>query len=255
MNNMNMLLYDVHAHLSDNQLSDVTGLINRAKSAGVKSIITNGLGPSDNKQQLNLSTKYDIVRAALGFYPSEAETASQDIIKSELNFIRENKKEITAIGEIGLDRKDAPTPAVWKKQVSVFKDMVALASEIKRPIIIHSRKAEQEVLDILKDIDHPAVIMHCFSGKMKLVKEGLDRGYFFSIPPIINTSTHFQAITKLVDFSHLMTETDTPYLSPFKDKLNESAFIDVTIKKISEIKGTDAFETSKILFKNFLSTF
>lgn len=243
------MFVDIHAHLTDPHVANVDAIVNNAKKIGVKAIITNGLGPDDNQRQLDLAKRYDIVRPALGLYPHEAEKHTP-----QFDLIRNNAKHIAAIGEIGIDRKDSPSPKLWKKQLEGFSQMLELASELKKPVIIHSRKAEREVLDVLKNHDG-FVVMHCFSGKMSLVKEGLDRGFFFSVPPILGNSSHFQALTKLADISRIMTETDTPYLGPVKGEWNEPANVTVTIADLAKIKGLEPEETAKVIFKNYMTVF
>jgi len=250
-----MMLADVHAHLTDRHVEDVPSIIERARAAGVKAIITNGLGPSDNKKQLELSKEYDIVKVALGFYPTEAEKVNEEKLNEEIEFIKSNSDNIVAIGEIGLDKKDAPDEEAWNKQVNVFRKMLELAIELRKPVLIHSRKAEREVIDILSEYNLPCVVMHCFGGKKALIRECIEKKYYFSIPPIIKTSTHFQGIVELVPLSRLLTETDTPYLSPFKDKLNEPAFVEGTITEFARIKGTTSEDTEKAVFKNYLDCF
>ncbi len=246
-----MILVDVHAHL-DHKLfnGNVDKIIENSRKNGVKAIITNGVNPETNRIALELAEKYDIVKAALGVYPIDS--LSVDIDK-EIKFIEKNKDKLVAIGEVGLDY-------YWDKdhidkQKQVFEKFIQLAERIKKPIIMHSRKAEADAVDILKTSRLKKVVMHCFSGNFKLVKEIDDNGWYFSIPANIVKSQQFQMITEKVNISQLLTETDAPFLSPYKDKLNEPSFIIETIKKIAEIKQMDKEEVANNIFMNYQNIF
>ena len=258
-----MILVDVHNHLDhDFFKEDLDQVIERAREAGVKSIITNGLDPDTNRKSLELANKYDIVKAALGIYPpesleKEAETGEHtrptiefDIDK-EIEFIEQNKDNIIAIGEIGLDFVHSQTDA----QKELFKKLLDLAKKLDKPVLVHSRKAEREVIEILEANQQKKVILHCFSGRKSLIKRGVELGYYFSIPGNIVRSQQFQITAELVPFSQLLTETDGPYMSPFKDKRNEPAFIIETIKKIAEIKNITPEETANQIYMNYQHLF
>ncbi len=258
-----MIIADVHCHL-DHQSFDgqIDKLIENAKKAGVKAIITNGVNPESNRKALKIAKKYDIVLPALGIYPIDAlqrETGTDSYgsgngfdVDKEIGFIRQNKDKIAAIGEVGMDLKLGKDV---NSQREVFGKMLRLADELDKPILIHSRKAEKEVMDILARTKHKKIVMHCFSGKKKYVIEGLKRGYYFSIPTNIVRSFQFQLLVEIAPMSQLLTETDAPYLSPYQGKTNEPAFITETIKQIAEIKKMDKEEVSKILFMNYQKLF
>jgi len=251
-----MVLIDIHAHLDD--LKDLDKVIERARQAGVKCVITSGFDIWSNRKALELAKKYDIINASLGLYPLDAaktelknnyEKRNPDLdVNKEILFIKNNQDNIIAIGEVGMDLKNGKDEA---KQIKLFEKMIELAKKIDKPLIIHSRQAEKQVIDILEDKKCEKVVMHCFCGSEKLVKRAGDLGYYFSIPPIIVRNQSFQRIVQIVDLNQLLTETDSPYLSPFPGKRNEPAFIKETIKKISEIKKLSTEEVEEQIFDNF----
>lgn len=258
-----MILIDVHNHLDhDFFKEDLDEVIQRAKQAGVKAIITNGLDPDTNRKSLELADKYDIVKAALGIYPpesleKESETGEHTRptvefdIDEEIKFIEQNKDNIIAIGEIGLDFVHSQTA----DQKELFQKMLDLAKKLDKPAIIHSRRAEREVIETLESNQQKNVILHCFSGKKKLIKRALELGYYFSIPCNVVRSQQFQITVELAPFSQILTETDGPYMSPFKEKRNEPAFITETIKKIAEIKNITQEETANNIYMNYQRVF
>ncbi len=259
------MIVDVHAHLTFDQFKkDLDQVIERAKKAGVISIICSGVDPKTNREVLELSKKYEIIKASLGIYPLDAvglghyddvprENREFDV-DSELEFIKKNKDKIIAIGEIGLD-KSPKEDCKLKEQGEVFWKCIKLAEQIKKPIVVHTRKAEKECIDILENSKLKNVVLHCFTGNLKLVKRAEDLGFYFSIPAIITRLKHFQEVVKIVSSKQILTETDAPYLSPFKDQRNEPSYIKETIKIISKIKNITEDEVEKIIFSNYQKIF
>ena len=135
---------------------------------------------------LELSRKYSVVEPSLGVYPTE----TINTITKELKFIEENKDKIIAIGECGLDYlgKNQETAEQQRKN---FEKVVKLAKKLNKPIIVHSRKAEKDVLEILEKLQPARVVMHCFTANTKLVKQAEEMGCFFSIPTVITRLQHY----------------------------------------------------------------
>src|SRR3989344_5507425 len=259
------MIVDVHSHLSFDQFSkDLDQVIERAKQAGVVSILCSGVDHESNVKVLELSKKYKIIKASLGIYPLDAvglghyDGIPRDAriidVNEEIKFIRKNKDQIIAIGEIGLD-KSPEVDCKLEEQKEVFWKAIKLAEEIKKPIVIHTRKAEAECLEILESSKLKNVVLHCFTGNLKLVKKAEDLGFYLSIPAIITRLKHFQEVVNRVSLSNILTETDAPYLSPFKDQRNEPSYIKETIKVIAKIKNITEEETEKIIFSNYQKVF
>jgi len=104
---------------------------------------------------------------------------------------------------------------------------------------------------MLENSDAKKAILHCFSGKLKLIKKAAELGYYFSVPTNVVRSSQFQKLVEIVDINQLLTETDSPYLSPYKGRRNEPAFIIETIKKIAEIKNITINEIANNIFMNY----
>lgn len=250
-------LVDVHSHLDDKKFSNLDSIIVRARKAGVKIIICNGLNPKSNRVCLELSEKYDIVRASLGIYPSDAERLSSKELEDEIMSIEKNRNRIVAIGEVGLDfhwTKKDETEKI-EKQRMVFKKLIKLSEKICKPLIVHSRKAEKECIEILEKSRNRKIVMHCFNGNKKLVEKVINNKWFFSIPANIVRSKQFQMIVEECPINQLLTETDAPYLSPYQGRINEPSFIVETIKKIAEIKNMDETEVINNIFMNYQTVF
>lgn len=268
------MLVDVHCHLDHHHYKDdLDKVIENARKAGVSKIITSGIDRNTCNIALAFAKKYDIVEAALGRYPEDAldregyyETnphAEKTTIEQDIEFMKQHKNEFKAIGECGIDLFNGKIENL-EMQASVFRKLIELSIELDKPIIIHSRKAERNIIEILEEykgkINPANVILHCFSGRKSLIKIAIQNGYKFSIPTNINRAEHFQWIVQECPIKNLLTETDAPYLSPYKNQdnsfnRNEPAYVAETIKKISELKGITAEECEKQIFMNYQNTF
>lgn len=253
-----MILVDVHAHLDYYPSSEeIDAVVARAKSAGVKAIITNSVDPASMRKTLELSEKYDFVKPALGLYPPDAlgrETSSDNKfdVDEALGFIEKNAKKVIAIGECGLDFKNAVDKDF---QISVFKKQLDIAKRFDKPIIVHSRKAEREVVDIIEQSGFKKVVLHCFCGRKSLARKAAELGFYFSIPTNVVRSDNLKDLVKIVGINKLLSETDSPFLSPFPDKNNEPAFVVESVKKIAEIKGFTVEETANNIWLNYQRLF
>jgi TatD DNase family protein len=245
------MYFDMHCHLDDEAFKEtLPHILETAKKAGVKAIISNGTGGASNQAVLALCEKHPLVRPAYGLYPTYELDDDADIA-----WIREQaiagKHPPVAIGEIGLDG----VQPVTEDQRIRFRKACQLAAELRLPIIIHSRKAEEDVFAELDQMRHPTpIIMHCFSGSKKLITEGIKRKYYFSVPANINKATHFQMLVELVPLAHLLTETDSPYLYPTAFP-NEPANVVQTVEHIARIKKITVEECRSLLFMNYQRLF
>jgi len=249
-----MIIVDVHAHLDfEDYKNDLDKVLIRAKEANVVAIICNGIDKNTNRKVLELSKEHTIIKAALGFYPCECDKISDAEFDEEINFIKKNKKKIIAIGEVGLDKKNDNN---FEKQKECFSKLIDLAQEIDVPIIVHSRKAELKAIEMLEEKKAKKIVMHCFSGKKKLIERIIKNKWYLSIPTNVVKSQQFQEMTDICPLNQLLTETDSPFLTHSPNiKRNEPIYIQESLKKIAEIKKLDVEELSKIIFANYQRLF
>ncbi len=253
-----MLLFDIHAHLDfEVYENDLVQVLEDCKTAGVRFIIDNGIDVTTNRRVQELSQRYPLLKPAYGFYPVHAAEEGMSVVTAELAWIREQKP--VALGEIGLDYyigDDNPHGDLHKDvQIDAFKKFIALGKELAIPLIIHSRKAEQDVLDILETEQAQKVVLHCFMGKKKLMERAITLGYTFSIPVSIIRSEQFQWLARHTPLSQLLTETDSPYMAPVKGERNSPKHVELTIRKIAELKGMDPEEVANQLYFNYQRLF
>lgn len=245
------MFYDTHCHLD--LCRGPADCVKRAINSKVDLIITNGVNHENNAQVLELARAFPIVKAALGLYPIEALSMSDEKIDETLKFIKKNDSKIIAIGEVGLDFKEDQIE--HEKQKKVFSKIIDLALELDKPLIVHSRKAELEVIEMLEEAGAKKVQMHCFCGKLSLVKRIVSNGWFLSIPTNIKYATQFQEVVKNVPIENLLCETDSPYLHPEKERDNEPSLVVESYKKIAEIKNISLEEAVRIINGNYTRLF
>jgi len=238
---------DVHCHID--RYENIDEIVENAVKNDVKIMVAQGVTPEINRKVLELEKKYDNVRAALGLYPIDALKLSEKEIDDEIEFIRKNKEKVSAIGEVGIDfKEDLENHDSQKK---TFEKLVKLSIELNVPIIVHSRKAEIECIDILEKNNAKKVIMHCFSGKFSLVKRIIENKWSLSIPTSVKNSEHFQKIIAEHPLEQLLCETDSPYLHPDKKWPNEPANVIASYQKIAEIKKLSIEKVKKQIFENY----
>ncbi len=239
---------DAHCHI-DMCKTPVQDIISHATQAGVGIMITQGVNPASNRKALSLATKYPQIKVALGLYPIDALALSDEETEQELSFIRDHKSDIFAIGEVGMDFKE--DLAQHARQEQIFRKIIALAQELDKPVIVHSRKAESACVTILTEMHAKKVIMHCFSGKFSLIKTVVENNWTLTIPTNVKNSEHFQKMIEAVPLTQLLCETDSPYLHPDKLPDNEPANVLASYEKIAEIKKESIEQVKNQLFENY----
>jgi len=257
-----MIYIDVHAHLDfPDYAKDLNQVLEDCKTKAVKAIIVNGVHPESNRRILELSKIHPIIKPALGFYPTHVVENKWADVEEELDFILHNKQKV-AIGEVGLDYKfgeDIKTTLSQEEQKKIqkkaFEKIIEISEKTKKPLIIHTRKAEEDVITMLESSSLKNPVLHCFSGKRKLMQRAADNKWNFSIPVTVIKLQQFQEMVQYVNINQLLTETDSPYLGPVPGERNTPANVALTIKKIAELKGFDEEETANTIFMNYQRLF
>lgn len=261
-----MRLVDVHCHL-DHALfrDDLDVVVRRAREAGVAAIINNGTNHATNLNALALAKQYPgLVRPALGIYPVDGvgltESGSglpgQPVdVDAELAFIGQHAKDIAAVGEVGLDYHWVKDPALQKRERENFGKVIALAEHIRKPLIVHSRNAEADVVQMLETARVKRVDLHCFSARKHIVKKAVDNGWSFSIPALVERLEHFRMLIDLAGTDQLLTETDAPWLPPVPGTRNEPAGVRFGIRWIAKLKGLTEEGAADMVYANYQRLF
>ena len=253
-----MLFVDVHAHLDFPEFdTDRDRVLADAQAVGVKAVICNGVGPEENRRVLELSKKYPLLKPAFGFYPVHVAEQGLEKVREELAWIEANHP--VALGEIGLDYKvgdDNPDGDLHKDvQREAFRLFIRLGRKLDVPLIIHSRKAEDDVIDLLEEEQAKKVVMHCFMGKHRQVLRARDLGYSFSVPVSVLKLEQLHWLVKNVPLRQLLTETDAPYQGPVRGERNEPKNIDLSVRKMAQLLGMTPEDLAGQLFMNYQRLF
>ena len=235
-----MRIFDTHAHYDDRAFNeDREELIASLKEKGVEAVTNIAVTINSSKVAVEYTKKYDFFYGTVGVHPSDAYKEKLEDIDVLRKLALANEK-IVAIGEIGLDYHyddtDKPMQKTW------FEAQMDLARELKLPIVVHSRDAAKDTLDIMrasKAVDIGGVV-HCYSYSKEQARDYLNMGYYFGIGGVL-TFKNAKAIKEVVDYvplDHIVLETDSPYLSPdpFRSKRNESSRLPYVAAAIADIK-------------------
>ena len=244
-------LIDTHCHLEMDEFNpDRDLVINRALHAGVQTIITIGSDMDSIIKGLKLSKKYDCIFTSIGIHPHDAKDFSNEVYK-KLKTWATNEK-VVAIGETGLDYHYDNSPREVQKDV--FREHLVLTKETRLPVIIHSREAQKDTLDIIKESGVNRGVFHCFSGDIDMAKKGMDMGFLISIagPVTFKNARRLREIAKAIPDDYLLIETDAPYLTPepFRRKRNEPSYIVHTAKFLAELRGITLEDLARITTLN-----
>lgn len=235
------MFIDTHTHLDDARYQDDRdAVLARAREAGVEALVTIGCDLSSSQAAVALAERYDSVYAAIGIHPHEVRHIANGWY-DELRRLAQHKK-IVAYGEIGLDYHYQHSPP--QEQQERFREQIQLARELKLPIIVHTREAQDDTISILREEQAREVggVLHCFSGDAWLAKAALDLGFYLSFSGIVtfrNAAT-LREIAKTVPLDRLLIETDCPYLTPVphRGKRNEPAHVVLIAQHLSALHGT-----------------
>lgn len=229
-------MIDTHAHLTE--LGEADAAVERAAEAGVTRILTVGTSVEDCRSALELADRHDGVFAVLGIHPHEAGTATgRDL--AELRDLFAHRKAV-AVGETGLDWYRDYAPRVDQRRV--FAAQLELASELRKPVVIHTRAADEDTLAELAD-HAGVVVLHCFSSP-RMLPTALERNWYVSFAGNVTfpKAVDLRLAATQVPAERILAETDSPYLAPqpVRGKRNEPANVVHTIAALARARGEDA---------------
>jgi TatD DNase family protein len=247
-------LVDSHVHLDHEQFrQDLDALIGRAHEQGIHRMLTIGTGDGPPKLDcaIELAARHAGVSATVGVHPHEASKANASTFDELRSFLREPS--VVALGEIGLDYHYDFSPR--EVQRDVFVEQLRLAREAGKPVIIHTREAWPDTVDVLRREWTGPGIMHCFTGDEQQAREALDLGFHLSFGGVLtfNKAESVRQAAAIVPDDRLLVETDAPYLAPipYRGKRNEPAFMVETVRKLAAVRGTDPDHIAAITTANF----
>jgi TatD DNase family protein len=252
-----MGLFDSHSHLNDEKFDeDREEQIKKIRESGVSNFITAGYSVESSKKALEIAKKYDFIYTTAGVSPNDIPQTEEELWKqlAEIEkIVEKNKEKICAIGEIGLDYYwNTDNKELQKK---AFIEQIKIANKYNLPIVIHTREAVMDTLQILKENKVTKTgVFHCCPQNRELIKEGLKLGFYISFagPITFKNSKNAEEMINLVPNDRILIETDSPYLAPepVRGTRNTPANVKYIAQKIADVKGLTLEEVEKITFEN-----
>ncbi len=247
-----MILFDSHCHLYDDKYEGNTDeIVKNAHENGVMLMTNIGTDEQTSKLVVEQANKYDGVYAVIGLYPEFCNDEEEDL--SFIDKLMKTKNKIVAIGEIGLDYHGEGVNK--ENQKKHFIRQIEIVNSLNLPICIHSRNADMDMLEVLKNNKVDAgFVMHCFSSSVEIAKEIIKLGGFISIagPVTFKNARGLLDVVKIIPEDRLLIETDSPYLAPepLRGRRNEPSLIINTAKKIAELREATLEHVAEITCKN-----
>ena len=249
-----MNLTDSHCHLDHEQFhEDREAVIERARAAGVECLmaIGTGDGPPDLEAGIRLADRYPFIYATVAVHPHEASKATEETFARLRELARHPK--VLAIGEMGLDYHYDFSP--HQVQREVFERQLDVAAEARKPIVIHTREAWADTLEVLRSRWRGEGIMHCFTGDEEQAREALDLGFYLSFGGVLTfpKAESVRQAARIAPEDRILVETDCPYLAPVprRGKRNEPAFIADTARRLAEVRGCAPEAIAEQTTRNF----
>jgi len=233
-------MIDTHAHLSSRFSEEI-------KIAGLDWIILSASSVQDSKDNLELAKNNKKLLPAIGIHPQEIDDSFEELEKLVTD-------RVVAIGECGLEFTDDISETDKKKQIELFRKQIVMSQKINRPLIVHSREASDEMLEILQEYKKLSGVIHCYSGGKKRIRRYLELPgeWYFGIDGNLTYEIGLEAVVKNIPKDRLILETDCPFLTPvpFRGEKNYPEYVKYVYQKVSEIWQMSFEETEKIIDQN-----
>ena len=239
-----MKLIDTHCHLNKEYYENVETVINDAVSDNVEYLIVSSCSTENWEENINLINKYKNVYLNISLHPEYGnEEIDYDLYLEQMKKIIKSNSKIIAIGEIGLDYHYDNTNK--DRQKDLFIKQIMLAKEYKLPIVIHTRDATKDTIDILKKFNIKGII-HCFSGSLETAREYINMGFYLGIGGVVTfKNSKLKDVIKEIGLDSIVLETDSPYLSPIRGNKNFPKNIKIIAEYIASLLNISVEEVSK----------
>lgn len=258
-----MEFFDSHSHYNDEKFNeDREQIIQDTYKEGITKFVCAGYNIPSSLDSLEMSKKYEFIYSICGISPNDIPQSEQELWKNidEISKIatQNNEKKLVAIGEIGLDY-------YWNKenkelQKQAFIKQIELANELELPIVIHSRDASVDTIEVLKTNQvHKRGIFHCCQLNQEMIRQALELGFYISFagPITFKNAKNAEECVKMVPIDRILIETDSPYLAPEpnRGKRNDCRNVKYVAQRIANIKGLILEEVARITYENAMRIF
>jgi len=246
------MLFDTHAHMDDRAFNaDRDVLLMGLKEKGVGLVMNPGCSLESSKNAVALAEKYDFVYAAVGSHPDAADEVNEAVLEEYRKLCKLSDK-VKAIGEIGIDYHYEDIPR--ELQLKAFRMQMALAQELKLPVIVHEREAHEDGMAVVKEFPDVTGVFHCYSGSAEMARQLTDLGWYIGFTGVLTFKNARRAIETAasIPLERIVLETDCPYMAPepFRGKRNDPGYIFRMAEKLAEIRGLSVEEIQSITTEN-----
>ena len=230
-------MIDAHCHLySDKYDHDLDAVIRRARKY-LEAVVVSAVDPESLRKSLTIRKKHsDFIHVTAGVHPRTAATLNKEKLAQLWQMIKNIKEEIVAVGEVGPDFHRTRDPRLRQRQLGVLEEAMALAEDFQLPLVIHARQAEAAALEVVAECKTP-VLFHCFAGPRQVARQITSFGFYLSFSAILLFSSELQKIASEIPLELILTETDSPALSPRRDRRrNEPAFLEIIVSRLAGLR-------------------
>ncbi len=242
-------MIDTHCHLSNSYYEKIEEVLEENRKAGVEKIIISGCSKEEIKEAIDIANTHQDVYATIGYHPEEVNKVTDNDLE-ELKSLIKRESKVVGLGEIGLDyyyEKDNKD-----KQIALFEKQLKIAQELGISVVIHSRDAVNDTINVLKKYKVKGVI-HCFSGSLEVAKEYIKMGFMLGIGGVVTfKNSKLGEVVSKIGLENIVLETDSPYLTPhpFRGEKNSSKYLVYVVEKIAEVTGKSVEEVELKTSKN-----
>lgn len=244
-------MIDAHCHLySDKYDHDLDAVIQRARKC-LEGVVVSAVDPESLQRSLTIQRQHSgFIHVTAGVHPRTAATLKKEKLALLWQTIRNIKEEIVAVGEVGPDFHHTKDPRLRQRQLVVLEQAMTQAETLRLPLVIHARQAEAAALEVVAGCKTP-VLFHCFAGPRQVARQITSSGFYLSFSAILLFSSELQKVASEIPLERILTETDSPALSPRRDRRrNEPAFLEIIVARLAGLRKQSQKEIGAITAAN-----
>ena len=246
------MLFDTHAHMDDRAFdADRETLLGDLPNRQIGLLMNPGCSLESSYNAVKLANRYDYIYAAVGSHPDAADEVNAQVLERYRELCRQNRK-VKAIGEIGLDYHYEDIPRELQKQA--FRAQMALAAELKLPVIVHEREAHEDGMAIVREFPTVKGVFHCYSGSAEMARQLVTLGWYIGFTGVLTFKNARKAVevASTIPLERIVLETDCPYMAPepFRGKRNDPGKLFRMAEKLAEIRGLSVEEIHRVTVEN-----
>ena len=246
------MIFDTHAHMDDRAFeTDRSVLLAQLPAQGIALVMNPGCSLDSSRAAVALAGQYDYLYAAVGSHPDAADEVNEETL-AQYRLLARSSAKVRAIGEIELDYHYEDIPR--EIQQRAFRAQMALAQELKLPVIVHEREAHEDGMKIVEEFPDVTGVFHCYSGSLEMAKVLIRRGWYIGFGGVLTFKNARKAVevATQIPLERIVLETDCPYMSPepFRGRRNDPGRLHLVAEKLAQLRGVSVDEIEMITLEN-----